>query len=90
MKLINVHSRKIHEFIADDDIEPYAILSHTWGDGEVSFDDFQSLPDEALRAKAGHQKIDQCCLQAAVDGYDWAWVDTCVSRVQINVTSTSS
>ncbi|KAK4041429.1 heterokaryon incompatibility protein-domain-containing protein [Parachaetomium inaequale] len=77
MRLINVHTREIREFLSDSDIEPYAILSHTWAEEEVTFEDFQSLPKDTLTAKKGYTKIDYCCLQAAADGYDWAWVDTC-------------
>jgi hypothetical protein len=78
MRLINVHTREIREFLSDSDIEPYAILSHTWAEEEVTFEDFQSLPNASLTAKKGYAKIDNCCLQAAADGYDWAWVDTYV------------
>ncbi|KAL2124997.1 hypothetical protein VTJ04DRAFT_1362 [Mycothermus thermophilus] len=77
MRLINVQTRKIHEFVSDADVEPYAILSHTWGEEEVSFEDYQTLSPEALSAKKGYRKIDYCCKQAEKDGYLWAWVDTC-------------
>jgi hypothetical protein len=53
---------------------PYAILSHTWGDDEVSFQDIQS---ESCHTKAGYEKIQQCCKLAAEDGFEYAWVDTC-------------
>jgi hypothetical protein len=76
MRLLNVHTREITEFLFDSDIEPYAILSHTWAEEEVTFENFQSLPKDTLRTKKGYAKINRCCLQAAADGYDWAWVDT--------------
>jgi hypothetical protein len=79
MKLINVKTRKIHEFISDAHVEPYAILSHTWGEEEVSFEEYQTLSPEALSAMKGYTKIDYCCKQAEQDGYLWAWVDTYVS-----------
>ncbi|KAK4156166.1 heterokaryon incompatibility protein-domain-containing protein [Chaetomidium leptoderma] len=77
MKLLNVHTGEIHEFLSDTDVEPYAILSHTWAEDEVTFEDLQSLPKETLAAKKGFAKIYHCCVQAAADGYGWAWVDTC-------------
>ena len=76
MRLLNVHTRTIKEFLVDSDIKRYAILSHTWGQEEVTFEDFQSLPRDALEAKEGYAKIDGCCRQAEADGYDWVWIDT--------------
>lgn len=60
----------------DDDIPPYAILSHTWGTDskEVAFKD----PMEGTgKNKAGYNKIEFCCKQAASDGLQYFWVDTC-------------
>ena len=53
---------------------PYAILSHTWGEGEVTF---QELGTPEARLKLGYQKIERCCAQAKSDGLDYAWIDTC-------------
>ncbi|PMD49977.1 uncharacterized protein K444DRAFT_712134 [Hyaloscypha bicolor E] len=53
---------------------PYAILSHTWGAKEVSFKDIQ--PENRAKKK-GFVKIQGCCNQARLDGYDWVWVDSC-------------
>ncbi|EXJ58752.1 hypothetical protein A1O7_06182 [Cladophialophora yegresii CBS 114405] len=53
---------------------PYAILSHTWGEGEVSFQELGTLE---AKEKAGYWKIERCCEQAKSDGFDYAWVDTC-------------
>ncbi|KAH7919972.1 HET-domain-containing protein [Leucogyrophana mollusca] len=52
----------------------YAILSHVWGEEEVTFRDING-PDAAnLR---GYTKIKRCCAQARADGYKYAWIDTC-------------
>lgn len=59
------------------DVPPYAILSHTWDEEEVSYQDWQTLPWPALQEKKGFQKIEYCCQQAARDGLEWVWVDTC-------------
>jgi hypothetical protein len=65
------------EDIADDDIpRSYAILSHTWGprSQEVTFED---LMNRAGESKAGYDKIRFCGEQAAQDGLQYFWVDTC-------------
>ncbi|RYP24412.1 hypothetical protein DL767_008620 [Monosporascus sp. MG133] len=58
------------------DIPPYAILSHTWGDDdqEVTFKDVE---EGTGRDKAGYRKIQFCGQQAASDGLQYFWVDTC-------------
>lgn len=52
--------------------EPYAILSHTWGKEEVTYEDvcYQRFND-------GFRKIDFTLQQAAADGFQHVWVDTC-------------
>ena len=59
-----------------DNIPPYAILSHTWGDDdqEVTFQDIQ---EHAGQHKAGYRKLTFCGAQAASDGLQYFWVDTC-------------
>ena len=59
----------------EPNIPPYAILSHTWGDDEVDFQDFQD--ERTARLKAGWIKIKMTCLNALRDGLGYAWVDTC-------------
>lgn len=46
MRLINTTSLELETFIRD--IPPYAILSHTWGDEEVTFDELTSLNHTTL------------------------------------------
>jgi hypothetical protein len=60
----------------DNDIPCYAILSHTWGadSEEVSFKD---LAEGTGKNKAGYNKIEFCRKQAARDGLQHFWVDTC-------------
>lgn len=53
----------------------YAILSHTWQEGEeVTFDDFKN---ETGKDRAGYDKIRFCVQQAQPDGLRYFWVDTC-------------
>lgn len=53
----------------------YAILSHTWDDDEVSFQEFQDLA--LAKRKKGFVKIAQTCELAEEFGLLYAWVDTC-------------
>lgn len=52
----------------------YAILSHTWGNDEVTFKDIQ---EGTAKTKAGYDKIRFCGKTAASHGLDFFWVDTC-------------
>jgi hypothetical protein len=42
MRLLNTTSLEFEVF-SDDHLPPYAILSHTWGDEEVSYQDMRFL-----------------------------------------------
>lgn len=54
---------------------PYAILSHTWTDGqEITY---QELISGTGKDKTGYNKIHFCAEQAATDGVQYFWVDTC-------------
>ncbi|KAF8848008.1 HET-domain-containing protein [Acephala macrosclerotiorum] len=73
MRLLHTQTLKLHEFFGTE-IPPYAILSHTWDEGEVSFQEWQSGNG---KSKAGYDKVRRCCQMAALDGFPYAWVDTC-------------
>jgi hypothetical protein len=77
MRLINATTFKVHEFLSDGNIPPYAILSHTWGDDECTL---QQMDDPNVTKRKGYKKIQLCCEQALKDGPQWAWVDTYVVR----------
>jgi hypothetical protein len=62
------------EVFEDASIPRYAILSHTWGDGEVLL---QEMERNAARNKAGYHKILQGAELALKDGIPYIWVDTC-------------
>jgi hypothetical protein len=55
-------------------IPPYAILSHRWGESEVSF---QDVRNETYKTKEGYRKVDFCAKQAAQDQLHYFWIDTC-------------
>jgi hypothetical protein len=59
----------------DEPYPPYAILSHTWSEGqEVTYNE---LVASAGKDKTGYAKIRFCGERAAVDGLQYFWVDTC-------------
>jgi hypothetical protein len=74
MRLINCSTLQLEEFFGSA-IPPYAILSHTWGDDEVTFADVPF--DESTKARKGYRKIEFTCKQTSRDGLNYAWVDTC-------------
>ncbi|KAG9236043.1 heterokaryon incompatibility protein-domain-containing protein [Amylocarpus encephaloides] len=76
LRLLVVDSNPLTiETFASKDQPEYAILSHTWGTNEVSFQDI--LLGKAPDRRGGYQKIKKCCEQAARDGFKYLWVDTC-------------
>ncbi|ORY13359.1 heterokaryon incompatibility protein-domain-containing protein [Clohesyomyces aquaticus] len=72
MRLINTTTLEPEEFIVDP--PPYAILSHTWENGEVLYDDFAKGTESS---KQGYAKVKGCCELAASEGLKYAWIDTC-------------
>ncbi|ERF74014.1 hypothetical protein EPUS_03829 [Endocarpon pusillum Z07020] len=85
MRLLQIDENS--EFSLTDDlinnIPPYAILSHTWGEDheEVSFIDLTRGP---RRTKAGYKKLRFCAKQAARDSLQYFWVDTCCINKENN------
>ncbi|KAG5809976.1 hypothetical protein H9Q74_010269 [Fusarium xylarioides] len=78
MRLINTTTLEVEEFF-NVSIPEYAILSHTWGDGEVSLQDWADRKNR--RFKPGFQKIICACTQAAKDQLSHVWVDTnCIDK----------
>ncbi|KAK1829899.1 heterokaryon incompatibility protein-domain-containing protein [Podospora conica] len=76
MRLINTNSLALEEVNPRDTYRPtYAILSHTWGDQEVTFQEMQS--GDPPTWKEGYRKIVGTCKLASESGIDYAWVDTC-------------
>lgn len=65
----------MHEFFGSKIPKQYAILSHTWEEGqEVSYKQYLAGTHQHL---SGFTKIDRACKVAAAGGLDWVWVDTC-------------
>ena len=62
---------------ADGSIPAYAILSHTWAEtaqDEVSFHDIEA---KTGKSKAAWKKLELCADQAAKDGLQYFWIDSC-------------
>jgi hypothetical protein len=78
LKLASCGELSYAEF-ADDNVPPYAILSHTWGqeDEEVTFKDLREDAGENKVGCTGYNKIHFCGKQAAYNGISYFWVDTC-------------
>jgi hypothetical protein len=80
MRLLNTASLEIKEYMSDNDTPRYAILSHTWGEHEVSLTQWQNrhaLPI-SIEGTPGAAKIAASCELAAASGFEWIWVDTYV------------
>ncbi|KAK4457972.1 heterokaryon incompatibility protein-domain-containing protein, partial [Cladorrhinum samala] len=56
------------------DVPPFVILSHTWDDEEVLFQDIQQ---GTATSRRGIQKVYGACEQARKDGFRFIWIDTC-------------
>ncbi|KAK3321740.1 heterokaryon incompatibility protein-domain-containing protein [Apodospora peruviana] len=82
MRLINTETLLLEEFPGDFNSR-YAILSHTWEDDEISFQEMlvatrtDGLPGLAIRKKAGFRKISEFARVAAGHGFKYVWADTC-------------
>jgi hypothetical protein len=75
MRLLHFdNSGKLTRTVFDNEIPPYAILSHTWDVDEFLYED---LVNETGKNKIGYKKIQFCGKQAASDDLQYFWVDTC-------------
>jgi hypothetical protein len=89
MRLLEVQSLRVVDSSEVNDSPilglRYAILSHTWGKEEVTFQDLQQLEDELLprhraeriRRKERFQKLKGAAKLAAEGEYKYLWIDTC-------------
>jgi len=77
MRLLQRSSGGDFELISfsDEDLPPYAILSHTWiDDQEVTYNE---LVARTGKDKTGYDKIRFCARQVEAEGLQYFWVDTC-------------
>jgi hypothetical protein len=73
MRLLNTGNFEVKLF-GEDQVPPYAILSHTWNEEEVTLQDMEGT-DAAN--KKGYEKIKGCCSIASANGFEYVWIDTC-------------
>lgn len=74
MRLLNTSTLRLEEFSSRP--PPYAILSHTWGAEEISFQDINAAGPGPV-TKAGFEKVEKACTQAQLHALRYIWVDTC-------------
>ena len=77
MRLLRTRDLEFEEFLGGQ-LPWYAILSHTWEQEEVSYQEMvKSRQDQRVRSKLGYMKIENCCKRAAKANYNYVWIDTC-------------
>jgi Heterokaryon incompatibility protein (HET) len=73
MRLLHTLTYDVKVFV--NNVPLYAILSHTWGDEEVTFQDITvAYKRSSLK---GWSKVANACCRAAADGWEYIWIDTC-------------
>ncbi|KAK1829723.1 beta transducin [Podospora conica] len=79
MRLLNTSTLELHYALSATGTgrRPYAILSHTWEDEEILFDDVKNGPQAIPRHKKGFSKVEGSARYAKEQGLDWIWIDTC-------------
>lgn len=75
MKLVNTKTIRVESF-RDNNVPDYAILSHRWGNREITYAEIQKGAPN-LQHTDGYKKIYNCCKLAADVGLDYVWIDTC-------------
>ncbi len=81
MRLLNTTTLNL-EYFPSKHKPQYAILSHTWGQGEIMYDDARYGGDH-LRScgKRGLDKVLKTVALARENGYDYVWIDTfCIDK----------
>jgi hypothetical protein len=83
---LNIKAQKLECFMGSL-VSKYAILSHTWGDYEVTLQDLEAfhwtrsrspeVVDDEVRKDF---KVEKSCEVAQANGYDYIWIDMCYRR----------
>jgi Heterokaryon incompatibility protein (HET) len=76
MRLLNVKTMNLEEF-SGLQIPKYAILSHCWGIGEVTFQDIQHVGRSRWHLMAGATKIRYATAESSRHDLNYVWIDTC-------------
>ncbi|THU83251.1 HET-domain-containing protein [Dendrothele bispora CBS 962.96] len=73
MRLLHTETYRLKSFFTD--VPKYAILSHTWGEEEVTFQDIQDL--SIAEGRVGWTKVTSACAYARRYYFKWIWIDSC-------------
>lgn len=76
MRLLNASTVELHEF-AETEVPRYAILSHRWGEQEVSMQELTTLGAGRTHNSRGYTKIKRACALAKHYELQYIWIDTC-------------
>jgi len=83
MRLLHTTEIRLIE-VYGEQVPPYAVLSHTWGDEEATLQEIQSLSqkyrewtDENVASISKLCKIRNSAAVARREGFDYIWIDTC-------------
>ncbi|KAM0255467.1 hypothetical protein ACHAQJ_005767 [Trichoderma viride] len=92
MRLLDARTLQLVD-VTDDGVPPYAILSHTWGDEEITIQQLRRLGGssqltssspkprdkkrKAIVSKKGYMKIAGAAQLALSRGLNYIWADTC-------------
>ena len=91
MRLLDTTTFELKDFIGSN-IPKYAILSHTWDNDEILFEDLahpthiggamnswmgKTTSINGWRRKKAFIKLNGFCRKAQTDGFKWCWIDTC-------------
>jgi len=88
MRLLDVNTLEPKEFYGNR-IPPYAILSHTWGDGEIALQELRLVcgsssgldsgndSKKQVMQKLGYFKVQAVAELASKHSLKYVWVDTC-------------
>jgi hypothetical protein len=82
MRLLNVHDRTFRDFHGDN-IPPYVVTSHRWGDNEATHKDV--LKKRNKQSKGYQKLLNFCSFASRLPQYgrgssaniEWVWMDTC-------------
>ncbi|KAH8653298.1 heterokaryon incompatibility protein-domain-containing protein [Ilyonectria robusta] len=78
MWLLDAKSVRLDRIDDENQVPPYAILSHTWANDEISFQEMRAADTVTdLTTKAGWLKIENACRLTLEYGLSYVWIDTC-------------
>lgn len=75
MRLLNTTTLQL-ELYDPSNVPEYAILSHTWGAKEITYQDLVGR-DDRPRGSREWEKVHSSCKVADLKGYTHLWIDSC-------------